>query len=72
MRKIEQPNFVLGIRIKKPKDLAKDPTPEVEYMGGKIEAEDGNDPLQTAYKDLLCGKYVILLVIRILENIGRM
>ncbi len=37
---------ILGERIKKPKDLAKDPTLEVEYMGGKVE---GNEtPAQTA------------------------
>jgi hypothetical protein len=44
---------VLGLRHKKPADFAKDPTQEVEYMGGKPEKEDGNDPLQTAYAELV-------------------
>lgn len=46
-------NIVLGLRIKKPADFAKDPTQEVEYMGGKPDKEDGDDPLQTAYAELV-------------------
>ncbi len=45
--------FILGIRIKKPEDAAKDPTVEVEYMGGKPEKEDQNDPLKTAFNELV-------------------
>ena len=45
--------FVLGIRYKKEADMKKDPTPEVEYMGGKIEVEDENDPLKTAFRELV-------------------
>jgi hypothetical protein len=44
--------FILGIRIKKPEDVVKDPTVEVEYMGGKPEKEDTNDPLTTAFNEL--------------------
>jgi len=46
-------NFVLGTRIKKPEDLVKDPILEIEYMGGKIDPEDNNDPLKTAYNELV-------------------
>lgn len=35
-------NYILGIRNKKPEE--KDQTIEVEYMGGKIEPSDNNDP----------------------------
>jgi hypothetical protein len=45
--------FVLGIRVKKPQDVIKDPTVEVEYMGGKLEKEDDNNPLKTAYNELV-------------------
>ncbi len=45
--------FVLGIREKKPEDAAKDPTVELEYAGGKPDPEDQNDPLQTAYAELV-------------------
>jgi len=46
-------NVILGNRIKKPEDLAKDPILEVEYFGGKPELEDENDPLQTAYNEFI-------------------
>lgn len=46
-------NFVMGVRIKKAGDLVKDPITEVEYMGGKPEPTDNNDPLQTAYNELV-------------------
>jgi len=46
-------NVILGNRIKKPEDLAKDPILEVEYFGGKPEPEDENDPLRTAYNELV-------------------
>src|SRR5271163_349108 len=46
-------NFVLGTRIKKPEDLVKDPILEIEYMRGKIDPEDNNDPLKTAYNELV-------------------
>lgn len=46
-------SFVLGIRIKKAEDVAKDPTVELEYMGGKPEAADNNEPLKTAYNELV-------------------
>ena len=46
-------NVLLGNRIKKPQDLAKDPTPEVEYFGGKPEPSDCNDPLVTAICELI-------------------
>lgn len=45
--------FILGIRIKKPEDVAKDPTVEVEYMRGKVEPADGDNPLKTAFNELL-------------------
>lgn len=48
-----QGNIILGVRLKKPEDLAKDPTIEVEYMGGKPEPEDDNNPLQTAHAELI-------------------
>lgn len=45
---------ILGERIKKEKDFAKDPTIELEYIGGKIEENaDKNDPLNTAYAELV-------------------
>lgn len=44
--------IILGIRKKKPEDLAKDATREIEYMGGKPELADGNDPAQTAWAEL--------------------
>lgn len=44
--------IVLGLRRKKAADAAKDPTPELEYMGGKVEDADLNDPLRTAYAEL--------------------
>jgi hypothetical protein len=43
---------ILGIRIKKAEDVAKDPTVEFEYFGGKPEPEDGGDYLQTAFSEL--------------------
>jgi 8-oxo-dGTP pyrophosphatase MutT (NUDIX family) len=43
--------YVLGIRIRKPDD--KDQTPEVEYIGGKVEAADNNNPAITARNELL-------------------
>jgi len=46
-------NIILGLRRKKPSDFSKDPTPELEYMGGKIEHGDKNDPLLTAYNELV-------------------
>jgi hypothetical protein len=46
-------NVILGNRIKKPEDLAKDPIKEVEYFGGKPEPEDNNDPLTTAFNELI-------------------
>jgi hypothetical protein len=48
-----QNDFILGIRIKKPEDVAKDPTIEIEYMGGKPDQEDLNNPLKTAYAELV-------------------
>ncbi len=45
--------FVMGIRIKKPEDVAKDPIVELEYMGGKPEDADNNEPLKTAYNELV-------------------
>jgi hypothetical protein len=39
--------------VKKPEDVAKDPTVELEYAGGKPDPEDNNDPLQTAYSELV-------------------
>lgn len=44
---------LFGIRIKTEKDRAKDPTEELEYMGGKPEAEDGGDPSTTAHAELI-------------------
>lgn len=44
---------ILGRRIKKEEDLKKDPTPEVEYFGGKIDKDDLNDPYATAYNELV-------------------
>jgi len=44
-------NVILGERIKKEKDLKKDPTPELEYMGGKVEPTD-IDPYDTARCEL--------------------
>lgn len=46
-------NILLGQRIKKAEDLAKDPTPEIEYFGGKIDQEDKNDPYATAFNELV-------------------
>lgn len=43
---------ILGQRIKKAEDLAKDPVTELEYMGGKIDPQDGNDPYKTASAEL--------------------
>ena len=48
-----QNDFILGIRIKKPEDAAKDPTIELEYMGGKPDKEDLDNPLTTAYAELV-------------------
>jgi len=48
-----QKNIILGLRCKKPADFAKDPTQELEYMGGKPEKEDGNNPLKTAHNELM-------------------
>lgn len=45
-------NIILGVRQKKPEDWAKDPVDEVEYMGGKPEAADNNDPHLTAQNEL--------------------
>ena len=45
-------NVILGERIKKEKDLKKDPTPELEYMGGKVEPTD-IDPCDTARCELI-------------------
>jgi hypothetical protein len=44
---------ILGQRIKKEKDMLEDPTLEVEYMGGKVEPSDGNDPFRTAHAELV-------------------
>lgn len=46
-------SVILGNRIKKPEDFAKDPILEVEYFGGKPEPEDMNDPLITAFNELI-------------------
>jgi hypothetical protein len=43
---------VLGLRRKKEADKAKDATLELEYMGGKVEEADQNDPFRTAYNEL--------------------
>lgn len=48
-----QGNLILGSRIKKEKDLVADPTPELEYMGGKVEVADFNDPYRTAHSELI-------------------
>jgi len=48
-----QDKVILGQRIKKASDLAKDPTIELEYMGGKVDVEDCNDPYRTAYAELV-------------------
>lgn len=45
-------NIVFGLRIKKPEDIAKDPVIELEYMGGKPDKEDNNDPVKTAVNEL--------------------
>lgn len=45
--------FILGIRIKKPEDAAKNPVVEVEYMGGKAEPVDNNEWLRIAFNELL-------------------
>lgn len=52
---------LLGRRIKKEEDLKKDPTPEVEYFGGKIDEEDKNDPYATAFNELVeeTGQYIL-------------
>ena len=42
--------ILLGQRHKKEKDLKKDPTPEFEYIGGKV--EDNETPPQTALAEL--------------------
>lgn len=44
---------ILGQRIKKEKDMLEDPTLEVEYMGGKVEPSDDNDPFRTAHAELV-------------------
>lgn len=49
---IHKQEYIMGIRIKKLEDVAKDPTVEVEYIGGKREKEDNNDPLVTAINEL--------------------
>lgn len=46
-------NILLGKRVKSDADKTKDATEEVEYMGGKPEASDKNDPLQTAFAELV-------------------
>ncbi len=52
---------LLGIRRKKAADAAKDPTVELEYMGGKVDAQDNNDPAHTAFSELVeeVGKNVL-------------
>lgn len=44
-------NLILGERQKKPEDVAKDPTKELEYFGGK--PEKGETPAQTAFNELI-------------------
>lgn len=44
---------ILGERVKKPDDLAKDPTLEFEYMGGKRDKDDHDDPFTTALSELI-------------------
>lgn len=46
-------NFILGCRLKKNKD--DDKTSEVEYMSGKIDVDDNNDPYKTSYSELVEG-----------------
>lgn len=48
---IYKDNVILVTRLKKEKDLAKDPTKEVEYIGGKVEEDE--TPIDTAFAELV-------------------
>lgn len=53
---------VLGQRLKAPAVLAKDATPEVEFMGGRLEKEDGGDPFTAAEREFTeeCGQKILV------------
>lgn len=51
--------IVVGKRIKTTEALVKDPTEEVEYMGGKVEGDE--TPQQTAYNELVEELGVVVL-----------
>lgn len=58
---VYEDQFIIGLRLKSPSVLAKDPTEELDFMGGRKEDADQEDPHVTAERELAeeCGRKIL-------------